>query len=149
MLIRVKRSVITNWEVFDMEKIYQGKTKNVYDLQNGHYLLEFKDDVTGVDGVFDPGANTVGLSIEGVGKANLRMSVYFFELLKAAGITTHYISADIDKATMEVLPVKPFGNGLEVICRYRAVGSFYRRYGAYIEEGAALDGYVEMISSKT
>lgn len=143
MLIRVKRSVITNWEVFDMEKIYQGKTKNVYDLQNGHYLLEFKDDVTGVDGVFDPGANTVGLSIEGVGKANLRMSVYFFELLKAAGITTHYISADIDKATMEVLPVKPFGNGLEVICRYRAVGSFYRRYGAYIEEGAALDGYVE------
>lgn len=76
MLIRVKRSVITNWEVFDMEKIYQGKTKNVYDLQNGHYLLEFKDDVTGVDGVFDPGANTVGLSIEGVGKANLRMSVY-------------------------------------------------------------------------
>ena len=98
-----------------MEKIYQGKTKNVYDLQNGHYLLEFKDDVTGVDGVFDPGANTVGLSIEGVGKANLRMSVYFFELLKAAGITTHYISADIDKATMEVLPVKPFGNGLEAV----------------------------------
>ena len=50
-----------------MEKIYQGKTKNVYDLKNGHYLLEFLDDVTGVDGVFDPGANTVGLSIAGVG----------------------------------------------------------------------------------
>ena len=50
--------------------------------------------MTGVDGVFDPGANTVGLSIAGVGKANLRMSVYIIVLLKAAGITTHYFSAD-------------------------------------------------------
>ena len=45
---------------------------------------------------------------------------------------------------MEVLPAKPFGKGLEVICRRRAVGSFIRRYGAYIEEGAPLDYYVEM-----
>ena len=126
-----------------MKEIYQGKTKNVFDLENGHYLLKFKDDVTGENGVFDPGANTVGLSIEGVGKANLKMSVYFFEILKKAGITTHYVSADLDNATMEVLPVKTFGHGLEVICRYRAVGSFYRRYGANIAEGAALDAYVE------
>ena len=45
---------------------------------------------------------------------------------------------------MEVLPATTFGKGLEVICRYRAVGSFIRRYGAYIEEGAKLDAYVEM-----
>lgn len=45
---------------------------------------------------------------------------------------------------MEVLPATPFGKGLEVICRNRAVGSFLRRYGAYIEEGAPLDSYVEM-----
>jgi len=45
---------------------------------------------------------------------------------------------------MEVLPAKPFGKGLEVICRYRAVGSFIRRYGAYIEDGAKLPAYVEM-----
>lgn len=35
-----------------MKKIYQGKTKDVFDLENGKYLLQFKDDVTGVDGVF-------------------------------------------------------------------------------------------------
>ena len=45
---------------------------------------------------------------------------------------------------MEVLPATTFGKGLEVICRYRAVGSFIRRYGAYIEEGTKLDAYVEM-----
>lgn len=127
-----------------MEKVYQGKTKDVFKLDNGNYLLKFKDDVTGENGVFDPGANTVGLSIEGIGKQNLKTSIMFFELLNNAGIKTHYVSADVDKAEMEVLAAKPFGKGLEVICRKRAVGSFLRRYGAYIEEGAPLDYYVEM-----
>ncbi|MBR4798599.1 MAG: phosphoribosylaminoimidazolesuccinocarboxamide synthase [Oscillospiraceae bacterium] len=129
-----------------MEKklVYTGKTKNVYALENGNYLLKFKDDATGKDGVFDPGMNEVGLTIEGVGDVNLRMSIYFFEKINAAGIRTHYISADLDETTMEVLPAKVFGHGLEVICRYKAVGSFYRRYGEYIEEGADLPAYVEM-----
>ena len=46
--------------------IYKGKTKDVYDLKDGSYLLQFKDDVTGEDGKFDPGANTVGLTIYGI-----------------------------------------------------------------------------------
>ncbi|MDD6251623.1 MAG: phosphoribosylaminoimidazolesuccinocarboxamide synthase [Ruminococcus sp.] len=124
--------------------VYTGKTKNVYALDNGNYELKFKDDCTGKDGVFDPGENSVGLTIEGVGKVNLEMSVYFFELIKKAGIKTHYVSADMDNVTMEVLPAKPFGKGLEVICRKKAVGSFYRRYNQYIEEGADLPNYVEM-----
>lgn len=33
-----------------MNKVYTGKTKDVYALENGNYLLKFKDDVTGVDG---------------------------------------------------------------------------------------------------
>ena len=45
---------------------------------------------------------------------------------------------------MEVLPATTFGKGLEVICRNKAVGSFYRRYGDYVELGADLNGYVEM-----
>jgi len=127
-----------------MKKIYEGKTKNVYELENGNYLLKFKDDCTGKDGVFDPGENSVGLTIEGIGKANLQTSIRYFELLKRAGVKTHYVSADIENATMEVLPAKPFGKGLEVICRLRATGSFIRRYGAYIEDGAELPGgYVE------
>ena len=126
-----------------MKKVYTGKTKNVYELENGNYMLEFKDDVTGENGVFDPGANTVGLSIEGIGKSNLKMSVHFFEILKAAGIKTHYVSADLENGTMEVLPAKVFGHGLEVICRMKATGSFIRRYGDYIEDGTPLDAYVE------
>lgn len=123
--------------------VYVGKTKNVYALDNGNYLLEFKDDCTGKDGVFDPGENSVGLTIEGVGDVNLRMSMYFFEKINAAGIKTHYVNADLEKTTMEVLPAKVFGKGLEVICRHKAVGSFFRRYGQYIEEGADLPAYVE------
>lgn len=129
-----------------MEKklIYTGKTKNVYSLSNGNCLLKFKDDCTGKDGVFDPGENSVGLTIDGVGDVNLRMSIYFFEKVNAAGIKTHYINANLEDTTMEVLPAKVFGHGLEVICRYKAVGSFIRRYGDYIEEGADLPAYVEM-----
>ncbi len=127
-----------------MEKlVYTGKTKNVFELDNGNYMLKFKDDVTGKDGVFDPGMNQVGLTIEGVGDVNLRMTTYYFEKINAAGIRTHFISSDLENTTMEVKPAKVFGNGLEVICRHKAVGSFFRRYGEYIEEGADLPAYVE------
>ncbi len=129
-----------------MEKklVYTGKTKDVYALENGNYLLKFKDDCTGKDGVFDPGENAVGLTIDGVGDVNLRMSIYFFEKINAAGSRTHFVSADLENTTMEVLCAKVFGHGLEVICRYKAVGSFIRRYGDYIEDGADLPAYVEM-----
>src|SRR5699024_6528439 len=127
-----------------MKRVFSGKTKDVYELENGHFLLQFKDDVTGEDGVFDPGANTVGLTIEGAGKAGLRLTKFFFEKLKEKKIPTHYIDANIDEATMTVVPATVFGEGLEVICRYRAVGSFLRRYGKYAEEGQPLDGFVEV-----
>jgi phosphoribosylaminoimidazole-succinocarboxamide synthase len=127
-----------------MKHVYTGKTKDVYALDNGNYLLKFKDDCTGKDGVFDPGENAVGLTIDGVGDVNLRMSIYFFEKINAAGIKTHYVNANLEDTTMEVLPAKVFGEGLEVICRDKAVGSFFRRYGQYIEEGADLPSYVEM-----
>ena len=127
----------------NLELLYTGKTKNVYALPNGNCLLKFKDDCTGKDGVFDPGENSVGLTIEGVGDVNLRMSIYFFEKINAAGIKTHYVSADLGQTTMEVLPAKVFGKGLEVICRHKAVGSFYRRYCQYCTEGQDLPAYVE------
>jgi len=126
-----------------MKHIYEGKTKAVFELENGNYLLKFKDDVTGTDGVFDPGANTVGLSIEGMGKGGLRLTTYFFELLRQNGVKTHYVKSDIDSSTMEVLPATVFGKGIEVICRYKAVGSFLRRYGEYATEGQDLDAFVE------
>jgi phosphoribosylaminoimidazole-succinocarboxamide synthase len=127
-----------------MKKVYEGKTKDVYSLENGNVLLKFKDDCTGKDGVFDPGENAVGLTIEGIGKANLETSVYYFNLLKEAGIKTHYVDANVEAAEMEVLPAKVFGQGLEIICRLVATGSFIRRYGEYIADGTPLEGgYVE------
>ncbi|ARF17742.1 phosphoribosylaminoimidazolesuccinocarboxamide synthase [Sporosarcina ureae] len=127
-----------------MKLTYSGKTKDVYRLEDGHVLLKFKDDVTGEDGVFDPGANTVGLTIDGAGKSGLRMTKYFFEKLEEQNVPTHYIDADLDEVTMTVKPATVFGKGLEVICRYRAVGSFLRRFGAYAEEGQVLDAFVEV-----
>ena len=127
-----------------MKLLYKGKTKDVYEINADTVLLQFKNDVTGVIGVFDPGANTVGLSIDGMGKSGLRLTEFFFKKLNEKNIPTHFISADIENATMTVQKAEPFGKGLEVICRYKAVGSFLRRYGMYAKEGQDLDAFVEV-----
>lgn len=126
-----------------MENIYQGKTKDLLQDERGKTYFHFKDDMTGKDGQFDPGANQVGLTVEGSGKANVTVSKYFFELLEAKGIPTHFVEANIDENTMEIKQATVFGKGLEVICRFVAVGSFIRRYGLYAEAGMPLEGYVE------
>lgn len=125
-----------------MKTIYQGKTKDIREKDGKTYFF-FKDDVTGKDGVFDPGENQVGLSIEGSGRACIAMSKYFFEKFEKQGIPTHYINADVDNRLMEIKPATVFGKGLEVICRYIATGSFVRRYGRYINDGDKLNEYVE------
>lgn len=128
-----------------MKLLYAGKTKDVFSTDNDNLvLLRFKDELTGVDGVFDPGANTVGLTVEGAGKSGLRMTTYFYELLNRQGVPTHFVSSDVDNASMTVKKATVFGKGLEVICRYRAVGSFLKRFGAYCHEGDELGGYVEV-----
>ena len=66
-----------------MKVLYEGKTKNVLlDEENGIVNLFFKDDATGENGVFDPGSNSVGGSVEGKGKIGLAISKYFFELME-------------------------------------------------------------------
>ena len=128
-----------------MKHIYEGKTKTVFELEDGNYLLKFKDDVTGADGVFDPGANAVGATIEGMGQACLRLTTFFFAKIKDAGIPTHYVSSNFDENSMTVRPATNIGKGgVEVICRYRATGSFVRRYGMYAAEGQPLDALVEI-----
>ena len=124
--------------------LVKGKTKNLYDIGRGLYKLYFKDDMTGENGVFDPGANTVGLTVDGAGKAGLGLSTYYFEKLNQEGIKTHFISADLNAKTMTIRPTQIFGQGLEVICRYKALGSFVRRYGSIVKENATLPALVEM-----
>ena len=82
-----------------MKKVYTGKTKDVYDLENGDYLLQFKDTVTGSDGVFDPGANTVGLTIDGMGQLNLAVSTMFLSSLpsKVSPPTTSHLIRQRDR----------------------------------------------------
>ena len=126
-----------------MPLIYQGKTKDVYQNPDGTITLKLKDTATGKDGVFDPGENTVGLSIDGLGRESLLLSKYFFEKLSNAGIPNHYIDSDIPAANMTVKSATHFGNGIEFICRLRADGSFIRRYGAYASHGQPLDYIIE------
>lgn len=137
------RKDIGSLKEINMKEVYVGKTKNVYQLPNGNYALLFKDDCTGSDGVFDPGANSVGLVIEGIGKHWLRITEYFFKLINKT-IPTHFVSADIANSLIEVLPAQQFGKGIEVICRYKSTGSFMRRFGGYATEGQDLNGIVEI-----
>ena len=115
-----------------MKILYKGKTKDVLmnEKDSSVYLL-YKDDATGENGVFDPGSNTVGGSVEGKGKVGLKISKYFLELMEKNGILTHYLGADIDNNLMKVrnLTVPK----LEFVLRYFTAGSMCRRFS--IEEG--------------
>lgn len=121
--------------------IVSGKTKNVFLREDGNLQLIFKDDVTGRKGKIDPGANEVLGKISGKGNASLRLSVYFFNLLQRNGLSTHFIEANPGENSMIVKQARSFN--LEVICREKAYGSFIRRYGRYIREGAPLPSLVE------
>lgn len=119
-----------------MKTLYEGKTKDVLtDEATGAVYLLFKDSATGENGVFDPGSNTVGGSVEGKGKIGLKISGYFFKLMEKNGIPTHYIGADINKGLMQVhkVTVPP----LEFVLRYFTAGSMCRRFT--LEEGIPFD----------
>lgn len=127
-----------------MQHVYEGKTKSVFKLDDGKYLLKMKDDVTGENGQIDPGANSLMGTLEGMGNASLRMSRYYFELLAHKGIPTHYIDSDLSANTMTVKPAVTFGDGLEIICRFKVYGSFLKRYGRYAQKEQVLDELVEV-----
>ena len=132
------------WGNGRLKLVYSGKTKDVYEDDQGTYTLKLKDDATGKDGVFDPGENTVGLQIAGLGRESLRLTQYFFEMLAKKGVPTHFIECDIEAAAMRVKPAQVFGKGLEFVCRIKAGGSFVKRYGAYLTPGQDLDFLVEV-----
>jgi len=115
-----------------MKELYNGKTKLVLmDEDTKVVHLFFKDDATGENGVFDPGSNTVGGSVEGKGKIGLRISQYFFELMEKNNIPTHYLGADIEKGLMKVRELTV--PKLEFVLRYFTAGSMCRRFT--LEEG--------------
>lgn len=125
-----------------MRLISDGKTKRLYALEGDQLLMVFKDDVTGSEAGIDPGGNQVVGRIEGKGHAALRQSVHFFNLLAAHGIPTHFVAVDPGGRGLVVRRAR--AAGLEFIVRFKAAGSFVRRYGRYIQEGADLGGLVEI-----
>ena len=119
-----------------MKTIYEGKTKTVLtDETTGDFYLFFKDDATGENGVFDPGFNTVGGSVEGKGKTGLEISKYFLELMEENGVPTHYLGADLDKSLMKVRKIDV--PKLEFVLRYFTAGSMCRRFS--MESGMPFD----------
>ena len=81
-----------------MKTLYEGKTKNVMlDEATNVVHLFFKDSATGENGVFDPGSNSVGGSVERKGKVGLAVSKYFSELMEKNGIPTHYLGSDLEQ----------------------------------------------------
>ena len=117
-----------------------GKTKDLIATNaDGTCVFRFKDDACGEGGTFDPGANQVGLKIDGMGRASLSLSAHFFPILEKEGIPTHFKSVDVEHGTMlchklEILPV-------EFIWRSQAWGSFCKMYGA--RQGLPLNGLIE------
>lgn len=119
-----------------MKTLYDGKTKTVkLNEETGVVYLFFKDSATGENGVFDPGSNTVGGSVEGKGNIGLQVSKYFFELMEANGIPTHYLGADLDQNLMQVRKLTV--PKLEFVLRYFTAGSMCRRFD--LEEGIVFE----------
>lgn len=123
------------------KKVYSGKTKDIYKQPNGNLLIVFKDDVTGENGVVDPGSNFVMGQIKGKGRISLEVTNHFFQILTNKNIPTHLVSIDLANNAMEAREalqpgktVNPSAGGLEFVCRPKAYGSFLRRYQKYVRE---------------
>ena len=136
----------------NLNKIYSGKTKDVYQYKDDKILLYTKDLTTGwwkvdVAGnryfIEDPGGNEVGPATIGMGQKNLIASEYYFKKFIEAGIPTHYIACDIDENLMLVKSAKAFGGGLECIIRFFAMGSILRRFPEKYNEGSPLVDFFE------
>ena len=129
--------------------VYRGKSKDVYKITSGKhkgkYRFVFTDRGTGYiekgKVVFDPGYDVVVGEIPGKGAIACRFATYFFKLLKAKGVPTHYIDT-ISENEMIVEPAIPLSmkeaapqfagsaplTNLEFTWRNNATGSFWRRY---------------------
>ena len=119
-----------------MKTLYNGKTKTVLlDEATGIVNLFFKDSATGENGVFDPGSNSVGGSVEGKGKIGLKISKHFFELMEKNGIPTHYLGSDVEQGLMQVRKLTV--PKLEFVLRYFTAGSMCRRFT--LPEGIVFD----------
>lgn len=132
--------------MISMELIYKGKNKNIYRLPTGALQIQFTDAITGENGVFEPAAKSILKTVPGAAMSNAQLSAYFFKKLNAIDVPTHFIAVDAQHTAISVKDTIPFGtHGVDVICRFRAIGAFEARYNEFIEHGEELDTLVEMV----
>lgn len=132
--------------VISMELIYKGKNKNIYRLPTDALQIQFTDAVTGENGIFEPAAKSILKTVPGAALSSTQLSAYFFKKLNAIDVPTHFISVDADHTSISVKDTTPFGgHGIDVICRFRAIGAFEARYNEFVEHGEELDTLVEMV----
>ncbi|MDD2227455.1 MAG: phosphoribosylaminoimidazolesuccinocarboxamide synthase, partial [Clostridia bacterium] len=90
------------------------------------------------------GGNKAGGTKQNLGRQSLELTKYYFNLIsQKLNIPTHMIGVDISENTMEVAPIRTFGNGLEWICRAKAEGSYLKR-NKDVKKGTPLNYLVEV-----
>ncbi|RTG95019.1 phosphoribosylaminoimidazolesuccinocarboxamide synthase [Thermus scotoductus] len=109
-----------------MEKLYEGKAKVLFPEGPDTLRVYFKDEATAFN------AQKRGL-IPGKGVVNNKVSATLFRYLEAHGVRTHFLE-ELSDREMRVLRVEILP--LEVILRFKAAGSFAKRYG--VKEGTLL-----------
>jgi phosphoribosylaminoimidazole-succinocarboxamide synthase len=109
------------------QKIYEGKSKNVYATSDRDLVIQhFKDDATAFNALKKG-------TIVGKGVVNNRMSATLFGLLKKKGIPTHFV-AQLNERDMLVKKLDIVK--IEVVVRNTYAGSLAKRLG--VEEGVPI-----------
>nr|QNO47469.1 phosphoribosylaminoimidazole-succinocarboxamide synthase [Methanosarcinales archaeon ANME-2c ERB4] len=131
----------------NMAYISSGKAKDIYETPDGNLLFEFTDRVTAFDG-------NKKAEYQEKGEITCRLAEYWFRILEAEGIFTHYMDCPTPTSMLvrrlDIIPA-------EVIRRNYAAGSLLRRYGAgevglpegvEPEEGAPIPGGMTEFTTK-
>jgi|YNPNPStandDraft_1061719.scaffolds.fasta_scaffold112783_1 phosphoribosylaminoimidazole-succinocarboxamide synthase len=110
-----------------MKLLYEGKAKQVYEADEpGRVVIHFKDSLTAFDAVKKA-------TMAGKGELACTISSKLFQFLESRGIRTHFLgqlsATSILARRVRIIP-------LEVIVRFKAAGSFCKRYG--VERGKEL-----------
>ncbi|KLO21954.1 phosphoribosylaminoimidazole-succinocarboxamide synthase [Marinitoga sp. 1197] len=120
----------------NLNLLYEGKAKKVYENGENEVIIYFKDDVTAFNGEKKD-------SILGKGKINKKISTFFFKMFEEKGLPTQYISDLNENAfiarKLNIIP-------LEIIIRNYTAGSFCKRYG--IKKGIKLEKPIVEFSLK-
>lgn len=123
-------------EEWKMELINKGKTKDVYRLDDNHLVLKFKDEVLDAN-----------KTMNNSGRSRLGLTTFFYKKLNALDVPTHFISSNIEEATMVVKPTTVIQKGLSVICQFQ-LDTTHEEQETFIEVTLKNDQYEDFAVSK-